>query len=139
MRARTVIALPFLLLTGCGNNRDTAGARVEVTPSGSETVKASFNDLTLKNAVEVKGQASRVENGFLVVQLRVQNTKSKNLPCEWRASFYDKDGMEMTLAANPWTPVVLGSNVMTTLEKTAPTPGAVRAEFYFHEASPIRK
>ena len=141
MRPRNWKFLPLVLLTlaGCEHNRDTAGVRADVAPSAKDRIKVDFNDLSLKNALRIEDAAARPENGFLVVQLKVRNTGSKNLPCEWRASFLDKDGMEMPVAANPWTPLVLNSNVTESLTKTAPTPGAERAVFHVREASPLRK
>ncbi len=139
MRPWILFPLAAALLVGCEQHRITAGVRIDSDPAAPDKIQASFNDLSLKQAVQVEGEASRVENGFLVVQLRVRNTTSRNLPCEWRATFQDKDGMDIPLTANPWTPAILNSNVTETLSKTAPSSGAERAVFYLREASPLRK
>ncbi len=138
--------LPLLLaacaaLPGCERNRSTSGARGEIDPSRAvdERIQVDFNDASLKSSLRIERALSRVENGFLVIQVDVRNTRSSNLPCEWRTVFQDKDGFDLPVTSNPWTPVILNSNQTFPLAKTSPVSGAEKAVFYIREAAPIRK
>ena len=129
----------LLALAGCDHTRDTAGVRADVDPSRAERIQVDFNDSGLKSTLKIENALARPENGFLVAELKVRNTSSHTLPCEWRAVFQDHDGFDMKVNANAWTPVVINSNETVPLTKTAPGGGAERATFYIREASPIRK
>ena len=134
-------ALALLAFCGCSQDRDTAGGRGDIDPSkpDSERIKVDYNSASLRSALKIEGALCRNENGFLVVQVSVRNKNSYNLPCEWRTTFQDKDGFDLPVTADLWSPVVLNSNVTTPLTKTAPVPGADKAVFYIREAAPIRK
>ena len=114
-------------------------AGCEPHPVAAERIRVDFNDIALRNSLKVESAVSRSENGFLVVELKVRNTGPRNLPCEWRTTFRDKDGMDLSVSANPWTPVVLDGTATGTLARTAPMPGAEKAEFHLREASPVRR
>ena len=139
---RRLALLPILLaLAGCEHNRSTAGGRADLSPNAEidERCKVEFVDGSLKSSLKVEGALTRTENGFLVVEVRVRNTTGKNLSCEWKTTFQDKDGFDMSVTSNPWSPVVVNSNETAALPKTAPSPGAERAVFYIRQAAPIRK
>lgn len=136
-----ILILPALLaaaLCGCERNRATAGDRVEIRPGSDDHVKAEL-DGSIRSSLKIEGAATRMENGFLVVQMSVRNGTGRNVPCEWRTVFHDKDGFDLPVTSNPWSPVVINSNQTMPLTKTAPQPGAEKATFYIREASPIRK
>lgn len=140
MRSLTALAL-LVLLTGCARNRATGGTRADIDPAAAvdERCHVEMVDSSLKSALKFEGARSRVENGFLVVEVRVRNVTGRNLPCEWKTTFQDKDGFDMGVTSNPWSPVVLNSNETKPLPKTAPSTGAEKAVFYIREAAPIRK
>ena len=140
MRRLALIPL-LLLLAGCEHNRSTSGARADIDPGAGidERCKVEIVDGSLKSSLKVEGALSRMENGFLVVEVKVRNKTGRNLPCEWMTTFRDKDGFDMRVTSNPWSPVVLNSNQTEPLSKTAPAPGAEKAVFYIREAAPIRK
>ena len=127
-------------LFGCEHNRYTEGSRADTAES-----QGPRSDLTvdlagsIRSSVRIEDSLCRLENGFLVAETHVRNTTGRNIPCEWRTVFQDREGFNLEVTANPWTPVVLNSNETVPLRKTAPTTGAVRTTFYIREAAPIRK
>ena len=138
---RKLALLPLLLaLTGCEHNRSTAGTRAEIqaaTPTDDHVTVEK--DGSIKSSIKVEQVLHRLENGFLVVEVKTHNATGRNIPCEWRTIFQDKDGFDLPVTANPWSPVVINANETMPLTKTAPAAGAEKAVFYIREAAPIRK
>lgn len=135
---RRLFILPLLFVAfGCERNRSTAGTRADLTvPDDTVTVE---KDGSIKSSIKVERVLHRTENGFLVVEAKVRNTTGRNIPCEWRTVFQDKDGFDLPVTANPWSPVVINANETLPLTKTAPVPGGEKATLYIREAAPIRK
>ena len=137
---RLVLIPLFLLAAGCEQNRSTAGNRADVQPGAGPDARITVEkDGSIKSSIQLEKAVSRVENGFLVVEVKVRNTTGRNIPCEWRTVFQDKDGFDLPVNANPWSPVVVNANETLPLTKTAPQAGADKATFYIREAAPIRK
>ena len=135
---RRLILLPLLFLAaGCERNRSTSGTRADL--QATDDVVTVEKDGSIKSSIQLEKAVSRVENGFLVVEVKVRNTTGRNIPCEWRTVFQDKDGFDLPVNANPWSPVVVNANETLPLTKTAPQSGADKAVFYIREAAPIRK
>ncbi len=128
------------LLAGCERNRYTEGNRADVTPGQGprSDIRVDLGG-SIRSSVRIEDSLARLENGFLVVETHVRNTKGRNIPCEWRTVFQDREGFDLPVTSNPWTPLVINSNETVPLRKTAPVTGAVTATFYIREAAPIRK
>lgn len=143
MRTRTAPLIALLavagILAGCESNRGTAGQRADIDlgnrPENRITVE---KDGSVKSSLRIEKSLSRIENGFLVVEVHVRNTTSRNIPCEWRTTFRDAEGFDVPVTSNPWAPAVINSNQTVPLRKTAPLNGAETATFYIREAAPIR-
>ena len=137
---RRLVLIPLLLLAGCEHNRSTAGNRADIQPgAGPDDRIRVEKDGSIKSSILLEQAVSRLENGFLVVEVKVRNTTRRNIPCEWRTTFQDKDGFDLPVNASPWSPVVVNANETLPLTKTAPQAGADKAVFYIREAAPIRK
>ena len=133
-----LILLPLLLLAaGCEHNRSTSGTRADL--QATDDVVTVEKAGSIKSSVVVERVLHRSENGFLVVEVKVHNTTGRNIPCEWRTVFQDKDGFDLPVTANPWSPVVINANETMPLTKTAPVAGGEKTTFYIREAAPIRK
>ena len=141
MRIPAVLVLAStVLLAGCERNRYTEGNRADVTPGqgAKSDIKVDLGG-SIRSSVRIEDSLARLENGFLVVETHVRNTTGRNIPCEWRTVFQDKEGFDLPVTSNPWTPVVINSNETVPLHKTAPVTGGVTATFYIREAAPLRK
>ena len=135
-----LMAAAVLSLAGCERNRYTEGNRADVTPGQGAKSDITVNlGGSIRSSVRIEDSLSRIENGFLVVETHVRNTTGRNIPCEWRTVFQDKEGFDLPVTSNPWAPVVINSNETVPLRKTAPVTGGVKATFYIREAAPIRK
>ena len=140
MRLRNLFLLPLLALlaAGCVRNRDASGTKSSQDSTRNRPA-VSFSSRSLKDTLRFEDGGYHSENGFLVAQLKVRNSGPRDLPCEWRTTFQDKDGMELPVDANPWTPLLLNRLETQSLSRTASMPGASSAVFHLREAASPQK
>ena len=65
----------------------------------------------------------RTPEGFLHVQVMVQNTNQQDYPCQYRFEWKTKQGMVQTHASTPWRPVVFHGRDVVPLEAVSPLQG----------------
>lgn len=84
--------------------------------------------------VEDRGFASRIEvvkdqttmtgSGFLRAQVTLRNTGMRNFSCQYRFTWKDGNGMELTSAETPWNALPLHGREETVVEGICPVPKA---------------
>lgn len=86
--------------------------------------------------VEDRAFASRIElledktalvdfgNGFLKTQVTLRSRDRRDLTCQYRFTWKDKDGLTLESAATVWTPLPLHGREEAVLEAVCPVPGA---------------
>ncbi|MCR5413219.1 MAG: YcfL family protein [Kiritimatiellae bacterium] len=71
--------------------------------------------------------------GFRTFQALTVNTTGLELPVQWRAVWYDGDGMEIDTIVSSWNDAMLQPNETKGLMCTAPSPDAEDVRIYIRE------
>ena len=71
----------------------------------------------------VQDAMGRTPEGFLHVQVTVQNTDQRDYPCQYRFEWKTAQGLVQTHAQTPWRPIVLHGRDVVPLEAVSPLQG----------------
>ena len=117
MKTAKFIAVLFAVaLAGCLSPK-TSGVWVEKGHLYIEDAAFALNLELVQDAME------RTPEGFLHVQVTVQNTNQQDYPCQYRFEWKTKQGMVQTHASTPWRPVVFHGRDVVPLEAVSPLQG----------------
>jgi uncharacterized protein YcfL len=119
-------AVVALLGAGCGSTRVNT---VEPAQSSAQRQMVSdkrvLSDQSLNNRVRIVGlNTSTGPEGFLRVQLEVQNLTRRPARFTYRVEWFDENAMLIELPAANATPRVIESQEILTVGAVAPTPRA---------------
>jgi len=127
--------LPFLLclvlapLCGCSS-------------SGVEFGDLSGNTRTIGDADEgIELEQERIsygDNDLAIYQVTLRNALSTRHTFEYRARWFDADGMEVADATRSWRPLVLDGGSFTPVRSVAPNMKALRCEIEVREHRPMK-
>ncbi len=115
--SKIAVAVAVLSLAGCLSPK-TSGVWVEKGHLYIEDAAFALNLNLVQDAME------RTPEGFLHVQVTVQNTNQQDYPCQYRFEWKTKHGMVQTHAPTPWWPIVFHGRDVVPLEAVAPLQGA---------------
>ena len=113
---KIAFAVAALAIAGCLSPR-TSGVWVEKGHLYIEDAAFALNLDLVQDAME------RTPEGFLHVQVTVQNTNQQDYPCQYRFEWKTKQGMVQTHASTPWRPVVFHGRDVVPLEAVSPLQG----------------
>jgi len=113
---KIAVVTAFLALAGCLSPK-TSGVWVEKGHLYIEDAAFALNLNLVQDAME------RTPEGFLHVQVTVQNTNQQDYPCQYRFEWKTKQGMVQTHASTPWRPVVFHGRDVVPLEAVSPLQG----------------
>jgi len=125
--------MPFLILLlaaadGCVTRVETVEpAHPEAPQAQRQTVtdKRVVMDPALEQVIHIVGISSTPgSGGFLRIQLNVQNLTDSPKQFNYRIDWFDRDGLELPMAASAPLPWMLLSRETSFLAATAPTPAA---------------
>lgn len=108
-----VLALSF---AGCLSPK-TSGVWVEKGHLYIEDAAFALNLNLVQDAME------RTPEGFLHVQVTVQNMNQQDYRCQYRFEWKTAQGMVQTHAKSPWYPLVLHGRDVVPLEAVSPLQG----------------
>lgn len=114
--SKIAVAVAVLSLAGCLSPK-TSGVWVEKGHLYIEDAAFALNLNLVQDAME------RTPEGFLHVQVTVQNTNQQDYPCQYRFEWKTKQGMVQTHAPTPWRPVVFHGRDVVPLEVVSPLQG----------------
>ena len=114
--SKIAVAVAVLSLAGCLSPK-TSGVWVEKGHLYIEDAAFALNLNMVQDAME------RTPEGFLHVQVMVQNTNQQDYPCQYRFEWKTKQGMVQTHASTPWRPVVFHGRDVVPLEAVSPLQG----------------
>jgi uncharacterized protein YcfL len=128
------IAMPFVILllaaAGCVTRVETVklpqpGASQPAAQPQTVTDKRVVIDPALDKAIRIVGIKSTTgPEGYLKIQLNVQNLTGSPRRFSYRIDWFDRDGQELPMAASALLPWMLLSHETSFLAATAPTPAA---------------
>ena len=114
--SKIAVVTAFLAFAGCLSPK-TSGVWVEKGHLYIEDAAFALNLNLVQDAME------RTPEGFLHVQVTVQNTNQQDYPCQYRFEWKTKQGMVQTHASTPWRPVVFHGRDVVPLEAVSPLQG----------------
>ena len=114
--SKIAVVTAFLAFAGCLSPK-TSGVWVEKGHLYIEDAAFALNLNMVQDAME------RTPEGFLHVQVTVQNTNQQDYPCQYRFEWKTKQGMVQTHASTPWRPVVFHGRDVVPLEAVSPLQG----------------
>ena len=115
--SKIAVAVAVLSLAGCLSPK-TSGVWVEKGHLYIEDAAFALNLNMVQDAME------RTPEGFLHVQVMVQNTNQQDYPCQYRFEWKTKQGIVQTHAPTPWRRIVFHGRDVVPLEAVAPLQGA---------------
>jgi uncharacterized protein YcfL len=123
------IMMPFLILllaaSGCVTRVETVEPAHPVAQSRTVTDKRVVIDPALERVIHIVGISSTPgSGGYLKIQLNVQNMTDSPRQFSYRIDWFDRDGLDLPLAASALMPWTLLSHETSFLAATAPTPAA---------------
>ena len=110
------VAAALVALAGCLSPK-TSGVWVEKGRLYIEDSAFALNLNLVQDAME------RTPEGFLHVQVTVQNTNQQDYPCQYRFEWKTKEGLVQTHAQTPWCPVVFHGRDVVPLDAVSPLQG----------------
>ena len=113
---KIAVAATVLALAGCLSPK-TSGVWVEKGRLYIEDAAFALNLNLVKDAME------RTPEGFLHVQVTVQNANQQDYRCQYRFEWKTKEGLVQTHAKTPWRPIVLHGRDVVPLEAVSPLQG----------------
>ena len=111
-----VVLMAALSFSGCLSPK-TSGVWVEKGHLYVEDAAFALNLNLVQDAVE------RTPEGFLHVQVTVQNNNHQDYRCQYRFEWKTAQGLVQTHAQTPWRPIVLHGRDVTPLEAVSPIQG----------------
>jgi uncharacterized protein YcfL len=128
------ITMPFLILltatAGCVTKVETGYPQPEtpvvlVAQPRAITDKRVVIDPALNQTIQLVGIKSTTgPEGFLKIQVNIQNLTGSPKHISYRIDWFDRDGMELPMAASESLPWMLLSHETSFLAATSPTPTA---------------
>ena len=113
---KMLAALATVSLVGCLSPK-TSGVWVEKGRLYVEDASFALNLNLVQDAVE------KTPEGFLHVQVTVQNANQQDYRCQYRFEWKTKQGLVPTHAKPPWRPIVLHGRDVVPLEAVSPLQG----------------
>ena len=113
---KLAVAVLAMALAGCLSPK-TSGVWVEKGRLYIEDAAFALNLNLVQDATE------RTPEGFLHVQVTVQNTNQQDYPCQYRFEWKTKEGLVQTHAKTPWRPIVFHGRDVVPLEAVSPLQG----------------
>ena len=114
---KTFAVLSLAALVGCAISEKTSGVWVEKGRLNIEDPAFAANIEIVKDIRE------KTPEGFLHVQVAVQNTNRTDYECLYRFEWIRANGMTQTHAETPWRPKLLHGREKTELEAVSPVLG----------------
>jgi uncharacterized protein YcfL len=122
----TVAAVGLVVVTGC---RSTSVNTVEPANKSGQTQMISdqrvLTDQTLNNIVRITGvNTSTGQEGFLKIQVQVENRTRKARSFTYQVEWYDENGMIIESPINVARPRTIEAREVVAITAIAPTPRA---------------
>jgi uncharacterized protein YcfL len=119
MKQFSIVLLGVVMLVcyGCLTPR-TDGMSVEKGRLQIDNVPFSLNLEMVQDAMY------KTPEGFLRVQVTLQNKNREDFDCQYRFMWKDKNGLTLTHAQSSWKPLVLYGKQKTVVEGVAPISAA---------------
>lgn len=109
---------------------------------GVENGELSGNTRTIGDAddgIELEQERVRFgDNDLAIYQVTLRNTHSTRQTFEFRARWFDAEGMEIDDATRSWRPLVLDGGSFTPVRSVAPNMKALRCEIEVREHQPMK-
>ena len=123
--AAPAAALLALGLAGACTSTPRGSQNAYEGGEGQAELERIEGNKTLARALDVRDvRTRRNEDGRLVVQFELKNTRSNALRFAWAADWFDQAGFRIDDTTRHWEPVSLGGYGSTYLTLTSPTPAA---------------
>ena len=110
--------------------------------TGVEFGDLSGNTRTIGDAddgIELEQERIRYgDNDLAIYQVTLRNTLSTRHTFEYRASWYNAEGMEIDNATRSWRPLVLDGGSFTPVRSVAPNIKAVHCDIEVREHRPMK-
>lgn len=91
--------------------------------AGAQTIASKLEHMGESTYVQVAGLMARERNGFLALQMELQNTDNEPRRVFWRVKWLDESGFQVW-DDEAWKPLLLQGNTRQNVQAVAPTPKA---------------
>lgn len=91
--------------------------------AGAQTIASKLEHMGTSSHVQVAGLMARERNGFLALQMELQNTDNEPRRVFWRVKWLDDTGFQVW-DNEAWKPLLLQGSARENVQVIAPTPKA---------------
>lgn len=116
----SALALLAVLASCQGPNMSQRSQNTYRASEGSFEIEKDMGSILLGDGVELKNARSHREDGRLLVDLDLVNSRNHKTRFEWRVEWFDNFG-EPVKVNTPWRPTVLAASATKHLVLVAPT------------------
>lgn len=92
-------------------------------PAGAQSMASKLEQQGQARYVALSGLMAKERNGFLTIQMELQNTDSDPRRVFWRIKWLDETGFQVW-DDEPWKPLLLQAATRQNVQAIAPTPSA---------------
>ena len=119
------LALSIVLNPGCA--RDTVGIEAGSSPdtAGAYQQYLEVYQRSLARQIEITNISTRSVGGMLQHQVSLFNKKKKPVAVKYKFAWFDRDGMEVDVDTDAWTPLLLHGKEGKSVQGVAPNPSAI--------------
>lgn len=122
MRLSTTTIMLMVSLFGCASS-----TRHYVEPPSGDEKKVSFVDPSLEEKVSIVTLDEHEVNGFVEIQIGIENRSERIVRLEIKVDFYDRAGFQLQDVWD-WRPMRIDPNETEYLKERAPQKGPVSFE-----------
>lgn len=109
------LAIVCLSLLGCRSAR-YSGIITESHSQGN--IQAGYQ--MVDKRIVIVGSSSHIRNGLLNVIIQAKNLTSIDLPCEYKYTWYDADGICVETGMSIWKPICFNGETQSDMSAVAP-------------------
>lgn len=125
------IAAAALTLAACTSSGPTGVVNRYRGGEGQRDLVKVRNNAVLDAALKIENLVQTRQNGVLVVQFELVNTRQGPVAFQWTADWYDRQGVLIDYTAQHWAPERLAAGSSKTIKLVAPSPEATSWQLQF--------
>jgi uncharacterized protein YcfL len=126
----TIVAAS-LALAACASSGPTGVVNRYRGGEGKSEITKVRNNRELDAALKMQNLLQTRQNGVLVVQFELVNTRQGPLGFQWTVDWFDRQGIQIDYVSQHWAPERLAAGSSKTIKLVAPSPQAEQFELQF--------
>jgi uncharacterized protein YcfL len=120
---RALAALALTLACACTMGPQGVTNRYTIAEGQREPTKVVNNQM-LETAIKLQNLITTHENGIMLAQFDLVNTRQGQVAFQWTVEWFDKRGILIDYVSRNWTPERLAAGASKTVKIRAPSPEA---------------